>query len=133
MGLDMYVYIVNKRINSQKELEEFLQKPDCESKKIQYFRKHSDLHGYFQELFYQRSTKDTEFNCEPLLLTEYDIKDLQIKVERHLKGEKVFEKARGFFWGESIREDWGKTLEMCIHILNTVDFEHQTVYYYSWW
>ncbi|AIY85252.1 hypothetical protein U729_3217 (plasmid) [Clostridium baratii str. Sullivan] len=42
-------------------------------------------------------------------------------------------KATGFFWGESLIEDWESTIETCIKVLNEVDFDKDIVYYYASW
>lgn len=97
-----------------------------------YFRKHADLHGYFEELYFKRGgTK--EFNCVKLILTLDDIKNVIEIANNQLKGIQAIEKAEGFFWGESNDYWWKETKRIFEEILETTNFEEETVFYDSWW
>lgn len=107
-----------------------------DSQELGYFRKHSDLHGYFEELYFELTPEDYRaevFNCEYLVLDREMINDILDKAKQQLKGEKSFKEARGFFWGESDYESWEETIDVFTRILNQVDFEKETVLYSSWW
>lgn len=107
-----------------------------ETTDLGYWRKHSDLHGYFQKLYYDLTPAEYQaesFNCEYLVLDREMIHDIIEKAKQQLDGHKVFEEARGFFWGESQPEDWEDTIELFERVLNQVDFENETVLYSSWW
>lgn len=142
MGLDMYIYKINTRIDSQEELEKLLSSIEEEDsnikiKRIGDFFKHSDLHGYFQKIWLSRTTKNNpspdDFNLVPLLLKKEDIEKVLEMARRQVNGEKVFEEARGFFWGASCQEDWIDTIQLFEHILVTTNFEKESIFYDSWW
>lgn len=97
-----------------------------------YFRKHSDLHGYFEDIYFDRGG-DKEFNCVKLSLTEEDIKKVIEIAENELNGVSAVNKAQGFFWGDTTKEDWEETFNVFTNILKTTDFDNETVYYDSWW
>ena len=142
MGLDMYIYKINVRIDSQEELEKLLSSIDEEDsnikiKRIGDFFKHSDLHGYFQKIWLSRTTKNNpspdDFNLVPLLLKKEDIEKVLEMARKQISGEKVFEEARGFFWGSSCQEDWINTIQLFEKILTTTNFEKESIFYDSWW
>lgn len=97
-----------------------------------YFRKHSDLHGYFEDLYTERGGTE-EFNCVKLILSKEDIEKVIEIADSELNGENVVPESRGFFWGESSKYDWEETKKVFSEILETTDFETETVYYDSWW
>lgn len=134
MGLDMWIESFPKKFETEEDFQEYYSKNFNKSIEIAYFRKHSDLHGYFRDIFHERNKdfKD-DFNCIPFILTKEDVKTVLELTKKQLKGEEVFKKARGFFWGESCREDWEYTKEVFSKILDTFDFDNNTLFYYSWW
>lgn len=77
MGLDQWVYAGKGEYDTSEE--------------IFYWRKHSDLHGWFEDRF------DKGLNC---INVEIDMPTLQSLKEDYSKGLKP---ASGFFWGKS---DW---------------------------
>lgn len=104
------------------------------TEELAYFRKHSDLHGYFEEMYYEIGGSN-EFNCVPLYLDENSLKTLLDLIKNHLSEDSSFrfDKASGFFWGESSDSDWVYTQDILSKILENVDFNKETVYYSSWW
>lgn len=122
MGLDMYIYKRPKLISTATEEED-----------LAYFRKHSDLHGYMEQLYYDKGGQEEIFNCVELLLSKNDLLILRCKVKKQIKGQDIFGASRGFFWGESIKEDWDNTLIILNSILEDTDFTKEQVCYNSWW
>ncbi len=153
MGLDMYLSSTKgtwdqERISkhgwerrqayqtSPEAGEAFDEKQSIEETGLGYWRKHSDLHGYFQKLYYDLTPVEYQaesFNCEYLVLDREMIYDIIDKAKQQLAGQDAFEEARGFFWGESMPEDWEDTIDIFERVLNQVDFENETVLYSSWW
>ena len=110
MGLDMYF-------------------EDKNGNEICYFRKHSDLHGWLQERWLEANPdkQPDDFNCTKFPITQ-DILDGM----KELCNQTEHEHYSGFFWGESSKEDWEETKQLCDDIQNMLD-EDETVNYYSWW
>lgn len=118
-------------------VEEFLNAPDRDEAYVQidnihYWRKHPDLHGYFEEIFYDRGGEG-EFNCKPVILTKEDIEELLENIQKQVSGEDVFRRTSGFFFGETCQEDWEDDLEFFTGLLKKIDWDKETVYYSSWW
>ena len=110
--------------------------PFEETAELGYWRKHSDLHGYFQEKYYELTPAEYQvesFNCEYLVLDREMIYEIIDKAKQQLANQSAFEEARGFFWGSSEPEDWKDTIDIFERVLNQVDFENETVLYSSWW
>ena len=109
MGLDQYAFAV---------------KDDSEKIEIMYWRKHADLEGYMSDLWESRGGIG-EFNCKDLRLFEDDLLTLK---RRH----KNFNRAQGFFWGESSPEKVKQTEEFINAALKYVKDGYKIVYT-SWW
>ena len=127
------IMVANKDIELYKECEDILSDLG-DSEEIAYWRKHSDLNGYMENLYYENGG-DKEFNCVPLYLTKEDIEMIIEEHERHLDKDDDFEipESRGFFWGETTEEDWVESLEDFKKILKETDWENSTVFYSCWW
>lgn len=110
---------------------------DSNDQNVAYWRKHADLNEYFTQLYYQKTPDEyqvAEFNCATLILTKEDILDLMQKVLREIANPGTeFETGSGFFWGETHREDWFHTLDQLNTIMETTDFEKETIYYSCWY
>lgn len=140
MGLDMFfekfpANATEDKLNTSSEDAEKLSKEDKKEleslrdagKEIQYFRKHSDLHGWLTEKWLEKHPEEDNFNClyleiTPELLAEMTEYANQIDHERY----------QGFFWGESYPEDWEDTRKLCERIKDILD-EGNKVFYTSWW
>lgn len=106
-----------------------------ETEELGYWRKHSDLHGYFENIFRERGG-DGDFNCEPLLLNKNECLDVIEYSHQMIKkiddGDDV-EHTEGFFFGQTGKEDWDDTLKIFENVISTIDFDKESVYYDSWW
>lgn len=133
MGLDMYINTRPKNYETKiRKDEDGYEYRDDGSEEFAYFRKHSDLHGYFEQLYIDRGGTE-EFNCVELPLSKEDIITLRDLIDKEIKGEKVFTEARGFFWGKTRPDEWLYTFNILGQLLEEVDFETTEVYYDSWW
>jgi hypothetical protein len=105
-----------------------------EERELARWRKHSDLNGYFEELYYEKGGHG-EFNCQPLYLEREDIEEIIDLHIAHLSEDDdfTFEEADGFFWGDSYEEDWQNSLADFERVLRDVDWDKETVYYDCWW
>lgn len=102
MGLDMY--LVARRNKKSAGPLDFAEPVKVE---LHYWRKHPNLHGYFEKLYMQRGGEG-EFNCKDLKLTEDDCH----QVIAHTKAGTLPD-TRGSFFGQSLPEhDPGTILAM---------------------
>lgn len=105
---------------------------NLEITEVCYWRKHSDLNGLMQDLYYDRGGED-EFNCKNLLLSKEDVVDLIERHKEHLDGEDEIPHTPGFFWGQTDREDWENSLQDFEKVLKETDWDNESVYYSCWW
>jgi len=98
-----------------------------------YWRKHSDLNGYFTDIAEQREVSDEMFNGQCLVLEQEDIKTLVDLVNKHLSGDRTFEVTTGFFWGSSTNSDWENTTDVFEKLLEDFDFDNKTLIYRCSW
>lgn len=124
MGLDMYAYKVERKpANTDFHYE------DKKPKEIYYWRKHHDLHGWMENLYYEKGGTANEFNCTPIRLTIEDLEQLEDDILNY-----NLPHTEGFFFGhnppdeDSIKDDlqFIKKARACIE-------EGYDVYYDSWW
>ena len=108
MGLDMYIYetpknnvapggldVINDDMISVGEDDHFF-----------YWRKHPDLHGWFEQLYVSKGGREGEFNSAWVEITEDDT--------RHLKESVLSDKlpyTTGFFFGQSKPDHKDNTVE----------------------
>lgn len=131
MGLDMYAWTVPAEVadvevdlaTNDRDTGESL----IETAELHYWRKHPNLHGWMQKLYYEKGGTDEEFNCNSVRLTPADLDRLEIDVkERALPG------TSGFFFGASdgseLEDDLAFIQKARVEISNG-----RAVYYSSWW
>ena len=124
MGLDMFA----RKTTHKPEKEVDFTIPRGGSEELYYWRKHPDLHGWMEALYYKKGGISETFNSgDNVMLTELDIVDLEAVVELD-----ALPPTQGFFFGESRpedREDDRKFIKKAREAL-AAGF---TVYYTSWW
>lgn len=127
------VRLSKKYIERESLINKYSSKIDSmkNEKEVGYFRKHSDLHGYFGNLYRERGGEE-EFNCVPLVLSKEDCEDVLQLAKNVLNGEEA-EHHSGFFWGSSTEDDWKETVDVFSSILKETDFEKFDIVYNSWW
>lgn len=123
MGLDQYAYCIDN--NGEKE-------------ELAYWRKHPNLQGWMENLWYNRGrpglTKDNsgnmlgDFNCIPVELNKEDLDALENAIVN-----KGLPSTGGFFFGEN-SDDYYKEqdLEFIRKAREALD-SGLTVMYDSWW
>ena len=89
MGLDMYASATREAVENAVD---FTVK---ESSGLHYWRKHPNLHGWMEALYYEKGGSDT-FNCTPMVLTSEDLDRLEADVRAA-----NLPPTEGFFFGES--------------------------------
>ena len=94
MGLDMFAYSTQeKNINS-----DFSVKNEDVLDEFFYWRKHPNLHGWFEKLYMQKGG-DQIFNWQYVRITIDDILELESTIKN-----KSLPYTKGFFFGESCEE-----------------------------
>ena len=125
MGLDMYAFSVAKNDGNQ----DFVIAEDNERTEIAYWRKHHDLHGWFERLYRDKGGDAESFNCIPVRLTVEDLDVLQADLV-----DSALPETTGCFFGnnppdeESLREDLKFVANARVEIAMG-----REVYYDSWW
>lgn len=78
MGLDMYAFSVKK----ENRIDTFHIKHDENVKELHYWRKHPNLHGWFEELYYYKGGEAEIFDC---IYVEISLKDFLEFIEKARK------------------------------------------------
>lgn len=106
-----------------------------ETEELGYWRKHSDLHGYFTEIYNERGGEES-FNCIPLILSKnecLDVIEYSKQMIKKIEDGDDIEHTEGFFFGQTMKEDWEETIKIFEKVIEEVDFDNESVYYDSWW
>ena len=98
-----------------------------EASEIHYWRKHPNLHGWMEELYYEKGGTRAVFNCVPVVLTAQDLERLEADVNAGSLPDTT-----GFFFGES---DGSETEDDLAFIAKArkAQADGLTVFYYAWW
>ena len=120
MGLDQYAYCIKNFTNDEDKLEE-------NSEEIGYWRKHPNLEGWMENLYYQKGGNEAEFNCVNLWLNEEDILQLRKDIEDNNLPEHS-----GFFFGKSDGREKDGDISFCNHALELIKKGYKIYYTSSW-
>ena len=90
MGLDMYAMVTMESPAGAVDLK------TEEETELYYWRKHPNLQGWMQQLYYEKGGKADSFNCEPVVLISDDLDRLEADVENGRLPDTT-----GFFFGVS--------------------------------
>ena len=121
MGLDMYAFTTEQLIPAV-DFEE-----PKDAVKLFYWRKHPNLHGWFEKLYRRKGGLSDEFNCAQLQL---DARDLDL-LERAIRGD-ALPYTEGFFFGRSDGLERADD-EHFIHKARDALANNRKVFYTSWW
>jgi hypothetical protein len=124
MGLDMYAYKTKADLNGQ---EVDFSNNNVDTEDLHYWRKHPNLHGWMEELYYEKGGIDDSFNGSCVVLTEGDLDTL----EEDIKNGNL-PQTSGFFFGQSDGEEVNDDLEFVAKAREAIE-AGETVYYSSWW
>lgn len=130
MGLDMFVW----RVKANDVIDDLTIRGvedgrDGELEELWYWRKHHDLHGWFEKLYRNKGGKEQSFNCVPVRLYPHDLDALQFDLLNN-----SLPSTTGFFFGDnppdldSLSEDL-KFIQKARDAIAAGD----AVYYDSWW
>lgn len=130
MGLDMYAW----RVKSEDAINEFeIARHDDDSgskvEELHYWRKHHDLHGWMERLYYNKGGEKESFNCVHVRLEPLDL-DL---LERDIR-ERRLPQTQGFFFGNNPPDDRSNDEDLqFIRNAREAIAAGDAVYYSSWW
>ncbi|MCO8122885.1 phosphoglycerate kinase [Stieleria sp. TO1_6] len=120
MGLDMYAMATKEKIDRPVDFKV------TEASQIFYWRKHPDLHGWMEQLYYIKGGQEP-FNCVPVALDESDLD----RLEKELCNEDL-PSTSGPFFGVSTDHDKEDDLAFIAKARHHIG-EGYTVFYDSWW
>jgi len=123
MGLDMYAYKTKAKPETDVDFSTQNFKPE----EIQYWRKHPNIHGWMENLYYHKGGKAGSFNCVNVKLNEDDLNELEADIKAG-----NLPKTGGFFFGESDGSEMEEDL-LFVSVAKQAIKEGYTVYYTSWW
>jgi hypothetical protein len=121
MGLDMFAYKTRSQVNAV----DFETPPDASE--IAYWRKHPNLHGWMEELYYEKGGTQQQFNCTPVRLTADDLDALERAIN-----ETGLPHTTGFFFGESRPEEIAIDRAFIADARAAIG-DGWFVFYDSWW
>ena len=136
MGLDQFSYRIKKGFitkpvdfetesyNEETEEHEVL----CDKEELHYWRKHPNLQGWMENLYYEKDGESDSFNCVNVQLTWEDLEQL----EKDIK-DGTLPDTCGFFFGDNSDEEYKEeTLDWIERSLESIK-DGYDVYYSSWW
>lgn len=130
---DVREYVKSKKSDNYRVLEEEKKVLEDEyrgllnEEEIYYWRKHANLNGFMEKLYYAKGGEG-KFNCTPLILTKEDVKKV---IEFESTGEEQ-EVSQGYFWGKSSQSDRDESITVFTNILNSFDFDKYDLVYLCW-
>ena len=124
MGLDQLALRIKTKPSAQVDFN-FSEEPHL----IQEWRKHPNLQGWMEQLYYEKGGKKPEFNCCYLQLKWEDI----LELERAIK-ESSLPETPGFFFGQSKKDFMEKERDLkFIQHAKEALAEGDFIVYSSWW
>ena len=123
MGLDMYAY----KTKAKPETETDFSTINFNEEEIHYWRKHPNLHGWMENLYYNKGGKSDSFNCVNVELNFDDLKALYEDIKTN-----NLPQTGGFFFGQTDGSETEDDLKFVEEALKAIE-EGDTVYYTSWW
>ena len=123
MGLDMFAIRTAETFDSPTPTQELT----GEVTHFHGWRKHPDLHGWMEQLYYEKGGQEESFNCTPVVLTSEDLDRLENAVKHGL-----LPPTQGFFFGQSDGSEKEDDLDFIAKARAAIA-EGDTVLYDSWW
>ena len=123
MGLDQYA--VGRRGEKLTDAEGYEYYND--NIELAYWRKHPNLQGFMQELYYEKGGEG-EFNCVDVELTLEDLDSLEATLD-----EEALPETAGFFFGANSDEHYAQQDREFIREARAAIKQGYTVVYSSWW
>jgi hypothetical protein len=121
MGLDMVAMMINNTPESPVDF------PADNATELHYWRKHPNLHGWMERLYYAKGGSAEEFNCVTLQLNLNDLN----RLEADIQAQKL-PNTEGFFFGASDGSELEDDLAFIAKARDAIA-QGKTVFYDSWW
>ena len=123
MGLDQYANA--RRGEAKTDDEGYTYYED--SMELAYWRKHPNLQGWMQDLYYEKGGEE-EFNCVDLELTLEDLDALEESLD-----EEALPETAGFFFGTDSSDYYAEADREFIVQARAAIKQGYTIIYSSWW
>ena len=123
MGLDMYALKTKAIPDDDVDFET----QNFEPEEIHYWRKHPNLHGWMENLYYSKGGNMDSFNCTNLLLNIDDLNNLEYDISNN-----NLPQTAGFFFGTTNGDEVEDDLQFVRNAKEAIA-EGYSVYYSSWW
>jgi len=121
MGLDMYAFTTKERPDDDVD---FVAE---DAERIHRWRKHPNLHGWMENLYFEKGGEAESFNCVAVELTSRDLDRLEADIRNN-----NLPKTIGFFYGESDGSETEDDLAFIAKAREAIA-AGLTVFYDSWW
>ena len=119
MGLDQYAYLASKANEQWDSTQE-----------LAYWRKHPNLQGWMEKLFYDKGGRCDTFNGVEVELTWDDIDQLEKDIKSGVMSKL---NTTGFFFGNASDDHYHQTdLEFCINAKAELFLGRKVFYNSSW-
>jgi hypothetical protein len=127
MGLDMYAYSVRNR-ELAKPVDFKLDEAGSDNVlELHYWRKHPDLHGWMEALYYRKGGQAECFNCVPVQLDSKDLDELEVAIKAMTLPD-----TSGFFFGDSDGTEAEDDLKFVAEARAEIA-KGNAIVYDSWW
>jgi hypothetical protein len=123
MGLDMNAFATKAKPATEVDFSTI----NFEETELHYWRKHPNLHGWMENLYYDKGGEADSFNCVPVVLDDEDLDVL----EEDIKSGNL-PQTSGFFFGQTDGDEVDGDLEFVAKAREAIK-NGMTVYYTSWW
>jgi len=123
MGLDQYANARKGEAITDDEGYTYYE----DSMELAYWRKHPNLQGFMQELYYEKGGEG-EFNCVDVELTLEDLDSLEATLD-----DEALPETAGFFFGSDSSEYYAEADREFIVAARAAIKQGYTVTYSSWW
>ena len=121
MGLDMYAMTTPEALPGMVDFEV------KDASELHYWRKHPNLHGWMETLYYEKGGSSDTFNCVAVTLTAADLD----RLEADVKAGKL-PHTQGFFFGASDGTESDDDLAFIAKAREALA-AGLSVFYDSWW
>jgi hypothetical protein len=129
VGLDQYAFRLKARPPTPTDfkVDDYAGEGTFEDRQLFYWRKHPNLQGWMENLYYAKGGKKHPFNCTPVLIEAEDLDQLEEAVR-----QETLPYTTGFFFGTSQPQDSDATLEFIAKARQAIK-EGSCIAYDSWW
>ena len=121
MGLDMYALATHESTDQQVDFH------PSEYITLHTWRKHPNLHGWMEQLYFEKGGNSDCFNCTTVALTADDLDRLETAIHMN-----ALPNTSGFFFGKSNGAEIDDDLDFIRKARQAIS-EGSTVFYDSWW